>query len=46
MGIDSQPPLARVIDLLIDAVCVVDASGRFVYVGAAFDGSSVTVPTR
>lgn len=31
----SHLPLANVIDLLMDAICVVDAEGRFVYVSAA-----------
>ena len=31
------PPLAAVLDLLLDAVCVVDADGRYVYVSAAFE---------
>lgn len=31
----SHPPLANVIDLLLDAVCVVDVEGRFVFVSAA-----------
>jgi diguanylate cyclase (GGDEF)-like protein/PAS domain S-box-containing protein len=30
-------PLANVIDLLLDAICVVDADGRFVFVSAAFE---------
>ena len=32
---DSCAPLASVIDLLLDAICVVDAQGNFVYVSAA-----------
>jgi len=32
---DSYAPLASVIDLLLDAICVVDAQGNFVYVSAA-----------
>ncbi|MDO9321377.1 MAG: diguanylate cyclase [Pseudomonas sp.] len=32
---DSPMPLASVIDLLLDAVCVVDADGRIVFVSAA-----------
>lgn len=31
----SPTPLASVIDLLLDAVCVVDLDGRFVFVSAA-----------
>ncbi|MFZ3183390.1 MAG: diguanylate cyclase [Pseudomonas sp.] len=31
----SPTPLASVIDLLLDAVCVVDSNGRFVFVSAA-----------
>ena len=29
------PPLSNVLDLLLDAVCLVDATGRFVFVSAA-----------
>jgi diguanylate cyclase (GGDEF)-like protein/PAS domain S-box-containing protein len=32
---DSYAPLANVIDLLLDAICVVDTQGNFVYVSAA-----------
>jgi len=32
---DSCAPLARVVDLLLDAICVVDAQGNFVYASAA-----------
>ncbi|MDC6636348.1 PAS domain-containing protein, partial [Leclercia adecarboxylata] len=32
---DSYAPLASVIDLLLDAICVVDAQGHLVYVSAA-----------
>ncbi|MCQ4346893.1 diguanylate cyclase [Pseudomonas stutzeri] len=32
---DNPPPLAKVVDLLMDAVCVVDAEGRFLYLSAA-----------
>lgn len=35
VGPDLAVPLATVMDLLVDAVCVVDASGRFVFVSAA-----------
>ena len=31
------PPLAEMLDLLPDAVCVVDAEGRFLYVSASFE---------
>lgn len=31
------PPLAKMLDLLPDAVCVVDAGGTFLYVSAAFE---------
>jgi len=31
------PPLADVLDLLPDAVCVVDADGRYLYVNASFE---------
>jgi len=30
-------PLNKVMDLLLDAICVVDVSGRFVFVSAAFE---------
>src|SRR4249919_3863677 len=29
-------PLSNVIDLLLDAICVVDVEGRFLFVSAAF----------
>lgn len=32
---DTRPPLAEVVDLLFDAVCVVDPVGRFVFASAA-----------
>jgi diguanylate cyclase (GGDEF)-like protein/PAS domain S-box-containing protein len=35
MSTDSRPPLDRVLDLLLDAVCAVDAEGRFVFASAA-----------
>lgn len=35
MKTDSCAPLASVIDLLLDAICVVDAQGNIVYVNAA-----------
>ena len=35
MKIDTYATLSNVIDLLLDAVCVVDAAGRFVFVSAA-----------
>lgn len=34
--IPTMPPLAEVLDLLPDAVCVVDAEGRFLFVSASF----------
>lgn len=36
-GVESHnsPPLGNVMDLLLDAVCLVDAEGRFVFVSAA-----------
>ncbi len=34
----NPPPLTSVLDLLLDAICVVDAQGRFVYVSAACEG--------
>jgi diguanylate cyclase (GGDEF)-like protein/PAS domain S-box-containing protein len=30
-------PLGKILDLLLDAVCVVDAEGRYVFVSAAFE---------
>lgn len=35
--IPKLPPLAEVLDLVPDAVCVVDAEGRFLFVSAAFE---------
>ena len=35
MNTENTPSLATVLDLMLDAVCVVDAAGRFVYVSAA-----------
>ena len=35
--IPKLPPLADVLDLLPDAVCVVDAEGRFLFVSASFE---------
>lgn len=35
--IPKLPPLADVLDLLPDAVCIVDAEGRFVFVSASFE---------
>jgi diguanylate cyclase (GGDEF)-like protein/PAS domain S-box-containing protein len=35
MKINDQGPLARMVDLLMDAVCVMDPQGRFLYVSAA-----------
>jgi diguanylate cyclase (GGDEF)-like protein/PAS domain S-box-containing protein len=35
MNENGDPPLAHVLDLLLDAVCVVDAEGRFLAVSAA-----------
>lgn len=35
MKTEPRPALATVLDLMLDAVCVVDAEGRFVYVSAA-----------
>lgn len=34
---EPHPPLATVMDLLLDAVCVVDAQGRYVYVSAGYE---------
>ena len=34
---EPNPSLATVIDLLLDAVCVVDAQGRYVYVSAGYE---------
>jgi diguanylate cyclase (GGDEF)-like protein/PAS domain S-box-containing protein len=33
----SHPPLTTVIDLLLDAVCVVDPQGRYLYVNAGYE---------
>ena len=30
-------PLGKILDLLLDAICVVDAEGRYVFVSAAFE---------
>ena len=30
-------PLSNVMDLLLDAICVVDVEGRFLFVSAAFE---------
>lgn len=35
METDSDIPLPNVMDLLLDAVCIVDAQGRFIFVSAA-----------
>jgi diguanylate cyclase (GGDEF)-like protein/PAS domain S-box-containing protein len=37
MDHSNPPPFANVLDLLLDAVCVVDAEGRFLFVSAAFE---------
>jgi diguanylate cyclase (GGDEF)-like protein/PAS domain S-box-containing protein len=34
---NSCPPLPTLLDLLLDAICVVDAEGRYVYVSAAYE---------
>lgn len=34
---NSCPPLPTVMDLLLDAICVVDTEGRYVYVSAAYE---------
>lgn len=34
---NAAPPLANVMDLLLDAICVVDVEGRYVFVSAAFE---------
>ncbi|GLQ96238.1 diguanylate cyclase [Dyella mobilis] len=34
---NSCPPLPTIIDLLLDAICVVDAEGRYLYVSAAYE---------
>jgi PAS domain-containing protein len=34
--IPTLPPLADVLDLMPDAVCVVDVDGRFLFVNASF----------
>ncbi|MEO7072145.1 MAG: sensor domain-containing diguanylate cyclase [Rhodanobacter sp.] len=35
--INELPPLAELIDLLPDSVCIVDVDGRFLYVNASFE---------
>ncbi|MEO8991893.1 MAG: PAS domain S-box protein, partial [Nitrosospira sp.] len=35
MNTETYPPLAKFIDQLLDAICVVDGDGRFVFVSAA-----------
>ncbi|MDI1253060.1 MAG: PAS domain-containing protein [Thermomonas sp.] len=35
--ISKLPPFAELLDLLPDAVCVVDTEGRFLYVNASFE---------
>jgi diguanylate cyclase (GGDEF)-like protein/PAS domain S-box-containing protein len=35
LNTNTHPPLARFIDQLLDAICVVDAEGRFIFVSAA-----------
>lgn len=37
MATNSLVPPANFVDLLLDAVCIVDAAGHFVYVSAAFE---------
>jgi diguanylate cyclase (GGDEF)-like protein/PAS domain S-box-containing protein len=37
MAEQNQPALEKFVDLLLDAVCVVDQQGRYVYVSAAFE---------
>lgn len=34
---NAHPPLATVMDLLLDAVCVVDPDGRYLYVNAGYE---------
>ena len=34
---NTYPPLPTVVDLLLDAICVVDIQGRYLYVSAAFE---------
>lgn len=34
---NSYPPLLAVMDLLLDAICVVDTEGRYLYVSAAYE---------
>jgi diguanylate cyclase (GGDEF)-like protein/PAS domain S-box-containing protein len=34
---NSCPPLPTLMDLLLDAICVVDAEGRYLYVSAAYE---------
>jgi len=37
MTLPSPPSIDKVLDLLVDAVCIVDAEGRFLFVSAAFE---------
>ena len=37
MEMKTSLPLSNVIDLLLDAICVVDAEGRYLFVSAAFE---------
>lgn len=37
MELSASGPLGNVMDLLLDAICVVDVEGRFVFVSAAFE---------
>ncbi|HEY1181271.1 MAG TPA: PAS domain-containing protein, partial [Rhodocyclaceae bacterium] len=37
MKIDRRVPYGNAMDLLLDAVCIVDAEGRYLYVSAAFE---------
>lgn len=37
METSNYPPLLTVMDLLLDAVCVVDTEGRYLYVSAAYE---------
>ncbi|GGA33815.1 sensor domain-containing protein [Dyella nitratireducens] len=37
METNSCPPLHTVVDLLLDAICVVDMDGRYLYVSAAYE---------
>lgn len=46
MNRDASPSIDKVFDLLVDAVCIVDADGRFLFVSAAFERIFGYAPTE